>query len=1162
MESVTADDRLAFKSILAHSSPSPGSALVAPSAPEPDNLESGNPLFTSEKLRLSFPSGPSHKAPENEMGGNFGDLDEDEDEDMVGRWKCFGPDRTCTRTGWRAFFRALQCPCARPKTLKTIKNPSELKTIRLVLPTPPAKNYRPDNVVITSKYTVWDFFPRAMALQFRRAVNVFYLVQVALLIVGYFFPAVFESPFTPFGTLLVLAFVLGVTLISEFKDDRGRHRQDAIANGKRVIKVRKGRKHQASTWGELLPGDYILLKNRELVPADVIVVETSNTGNGIVYIETSGIDGETNLKIRRSPAEFAKTPELELGNDLPQGILSYEEPNPFLSFSGSFTSSTLGGHSIPLGFENLILRGSEVRNTAWVLCVVVYAGHETKLVLSKRATPSKFSTMDYLINRIVALAVLQLVIMMAISLICLFVGDINPNTKHMWYFHYTDTTQIFLLPSGLAFALTFYVIYGNVVPIDLYVVMEVATGLQSWFLCRDLLMYDPVTNTPAGSKSTNLISEIGQVSHVFSDKTGTLTQNVMRLVGCSIGGKRFGVKVPDAVKHTEGTQFATKDTSEMDKVLGKRTLDYPVVFADFLAQLQTSREAAEFLLILAVCHTVVMDRDDLGQPRYNAEGPDEEALVKAAAALGMVLRSTNSNLYEVFDEHHKVLKSFKVLGVNGFNSDRKRMSVVVQDQKTMDYMLLLKGADSVVAERSRNMSPTLQNDLDAFAQVGLRTLLVAVKRGISKSQVDEWQHGFNEAKLLVGQAKADALDRIAEQFEQDLEVVGATAIEDALQEGVPETIQMLRQAQIKVWVLTGDKVDTAVNIGFSSQLLDTNMHQIYLDGTNTNELEAKLDEYLAALESVAKAAGITNPELDQESWATRSLALVLTGKSVEYLLAKQKGTPQSQQKLVSLANACSVVLACRVSPAQKALIVRASTQSAKKRGAKPVVSLAIGDGANDVPMIQEACIGVGISGKEGLQAVNSADFSIAQFRFLQRMLFVHGRWSYKRNATLILYDISPQTALGRPEAYDLGRLNLMLSTYKIVFAITVIEWVFGDTTLMGSYDYPFAYANVFLLFGVIVLYEHCTSGARRLFFPNVSERLMEVDRGHTTVGSGMKDFGGMAMQGVDHTVFVTAKSIKAALITRKQHAQVVHDDVQVEEMRRPQAGYVDSGPTF
>jgi phospholipid-transporting ATPase len=1207
------------------------------------------------------------------MAEHFGELDETEEDDIAGGASCFG-DRTCTAAGWRIFLRTLQCPCARPRMARKIKNAAELGSVTLRVPVPQQKRHaRPDNVVVTSKYTPWDFFPRAMTLQFRRAVNLFYLCQVFLLIVGYYFPNVFQSPFTPFGTMLVLAFVLGVTLITEFKDDQGRHRSDAKTNGHPITTIhptsgKKVKKH----WGDLVPGDLILLRNRELVPADVILIQSSQP-TGVVYIETSGIDGETNLKIRRVSPEMKKMVDSQngLAHKALDGVITCEEPNPFLSFSGSFQPS----HSptpVPLGFENMILRGSEVRNTNWAVAMVCYAGHETKLVLSKRATPSKFSTMDYVINRIVYIALLQLIVMTVFCDIVLFTAV--PNTKNISYFKFVDTTQIFELPGFIAFFLTFYVIFGNMVPIDLYVVFEIATGVQSWLLVNDLEMYDPVTDTPAGSKSTNLISEIGQVSHVFSDKTGTLTQNVMRLVGCSLDGRRFGVKVPDAVTFSSNGNGGLGRADNEETMLGKRNVHAREIFADLLREINNPK-VADFLLLLSVCHTVVMDVDEEGKPRYNAEGPDEEALVKAAAALGFVLKNTDDNVYEVVDETRNVSRKFQILGINGFNSDRKRMSIIAQDLASGEYMLLLKGADSIVAELSvEGKAPTkLQSDLDSFAQAGLRTLLVA-RRRLSQEEAQSFVKQHSDAKHLIGKAKTDAMDAIAAKYEQKLEIIGATAIEDALQEGVPETIKLLRDADIKVWVLTGDKVDTAVNIGFSSKLLDPEMHQILIDGNDTNELVKQLDEYYNVLHNLALSQGLKN---DTQDWESKSLALIVTGKAVECLLAKQKGTVDSQSKFIGVANACSVVLACRVSPAQKALIVRAATQSARKRGARPVVSLAIGDGANDVAMIQEAKVGVGISGKEGLQAVNSSDFSIAQFRFLGRLMFVHGRWSYRRNAQLVMFvcyswqvlnwpiffymfyclfsgeqvyfqtfyvtlfawlnhyipigqawfdrDLSAETVFKYPKSYDLGRLNQLLSMKQVGFALflrslchalivfffligvfpqtldistlgatvymgvvvcvqlriymTLITWnwvivlaiflwfifyavgvsvideVFGDGPLLDTSMVPSAYENVFLLIGILIIFEYVVYGFRRVFYPSPTEVLMEYDRGygdHSTRPKfhGLDVMGEVVGEGVDRTIYIPAKAVGDAFRGYRKKKRI-HDELNIvvaEEM--------------
>ena len=1034
-------DRLAFSQALAKKDRDGSSSLV--SRPETD---ADNPLFKAPKVNRVEPS-------KDEQGGNYGGAvavgfgidDEDDDDAEVHREPCGGclGDRTCTAAGWRLFFRFLRCPCGRPRNPRPVKNPAELKHMHIDLPVSRALRYaRPDNVVITSKYTPWDFIPRATALQFRRAVNVFFLFHVFLLSIGYFNPTLYETPFTPFGTLGVLSFVIGVTLVFEGRDDARRKTADAKTNNTpvTVMDPNTGKRSKA-VWGALMPGDIVVLHDRELVPADVVALDTANPG-GMLYVETSGIDGETNLKIRRAPKEFKALMD-KVGAGQPhaalRGRLDCEEPNPFLSFQGRFQPSHAGAPSIGLEFESLLLRGSEVRNTAWVVAVVVYAGHETKLVMSKRNTPSKFAMMDLITNRIIFLTIAENILLALMSFTLLNVWV--PNTDSMWYMAYTDSLSSFQL-GKVSYFLTFMIIFANVVPISLYVIVEFTNFWAASMLEWDLEMYDPVTDMPARCKSTNLVSEIGQVSHIFSDKTGTLTQNVMRLVGVSAVGKRFGVKVPDATNNpaASGGVVDSEETA-----LGKRNINQREVFADLLREVEKENAMVwAFLTILAVCHTVVMDTDDAGNPRYNAEGPDEEALVKAAAALGFVLVATDNSTYKVKDPRGKV-REFAVLATFGFTSDRKRMSLLVKTDG--EAWIYLKGADSVVMELARGgVAPHLQTDLDAFAQSGLRTLLVARKR-LSQAEADDYVRQYNQAKTVVGAARVQALEALGARAESGLEVVGATAIEDALQEGVPETIEMIRKAGIAMWVLTGDKVDTAINIGFSSKLLDPDMHQILIDGGDQVELLKRIGAVQSALSSVAYEVDPTSTgNAAMEIWDTsKSLALVMTGKAIEQLLAKQKGSAETERALITLASQCSVVLACRVSPAQKALLVRAASKGARARGGRPPVTLAIGDGANDVAMIQEARVGVGISGKEGLQAVNSADFAIAQFRFLQRTLFVHGRWSYRRSAAVLMY-----------VCYSWHVLNwaivwyLFLSAfsgqqiYQVTYYVTVFSWIFNS----------------------------------------------------------------------------------------------------------------------
>jgi phospholipid-translocating ATPase len=223
-------------------------------------------------------------------------------------------------------------------------------------------------------------------------------------------------------------------------------------------------------------------------------------------------------------------------------------------------------------------------------------------------------------------------------------------------------------------------------------------------------------------------------------------------------------------------------------------------------------------------------------------------------------------------------------------------------------------------------------------------------------------------------------DRIADMIERNMTLMGATAIEDKLQDGVPDSIATLSRAGIKLWVLTGDKVETAINIGFSCNLLQKSMTLIMIHSNSIEETTMQLQQ---ALDRFWEAGG--------QARNGASLALVIDGNSLKFALE-----PECKRLLLELGCRCKSVLCCRVSPLQKALVVRMV-----KHGLG-AMCLAIGDGANDVSMIQEADIGIGISGKEGLQAVMASDYAISQFRFLSKLLLVHGRWAYVRSSELVL----------------------------------------------------------------------------------------------------------------------------------------------------------------
>ncbi|CAG8628646.1 21089_t:CDS:2, partial [Gigaspora rosea] len=496
--------------------------------------------------------------------------------------------------------------------------------------------------------------------------------------------------------------------------------------------------------------------------------------------------------------------------------------------------------------------------------------------------------------------------------------------------------------------------------------MEVVKFQQALLINDDLDMYYEKTDTPALCRTSSLVEELGQIEYIFSDKTGTLTCNEMEFKQCSIAGIAYADHVEEAkrARIVDGVEVGFHDF----KQLRENIRNHP-----------TGNVINEFLSLLSICHTVIPEREDDNPANiiYQASSPDEGALVKGASLLDYVFttrrpKSVNVRINGVDDE-------YEILSICEFNSTRKRMSTVVRgpDGKITLYC---KGADTVILERLGDDNPfveqTLQH-LEEYATEGLRTLCIAM-REVSEEEYRVWSTVYEKASTTLVN-RQDELDKAAEMIEKNLFLLGATAIEDKLQDGVPETIHTLQQAGIKIWVLTGDTQETAINIGLSCKLINEEMTLITVNEESHWETKEFLEKRIHSVK------GRVNPE-------TEPLALVIDGRTLGFALEKEiEGT------FLELATMCKAVICCRVSPLQKALVVKLV-----KRHLKAIL-LAIGDGANDVPMIQAAHVGVGISGLEGMQAARSADVSISQFRYLKKLLLVHGAWSYQRLSKLILY---------------------------------------------------------------------------------------------------------------------------------------------------------------
>ncbi|KAI9369600.1 hypothetical protein BJX61DRAFT_545418 [Aspergillus egyptiacus] len=843
-------------------------------------------------------------------------------------------------------------------------DPSALGPRMIMLNNPPANAVHKfvDNHVSTAKYNIITFLPKFLYEQFSKYANLFFLFTAVLQQIPNVSPT---NRYTTIGPLLI---VLMVSAIKELVEDYKRRSSDKSLNYSKT-QVLKGSAFHETKWVDVSVGDIVRVESEQPFPADLVLLASSEP-EGLCYIETANLDGETNLKIKQGIPE---TSHLVSPADLSRlsGRIRSEQPNSSLyTYEATLTMQAGGGEKeLPLAPDQLLLRGATLRNTPWVHGIVVFTGHETKLMRNATATPIKRTAVERMVN----IQILMLVsILIALSVVS-SVGDLiirQTEKEKLTYLDYASTNP------GKQFIMdifTYWVLYSNLVPISLFVTIEIVKYAQAFLINSDLDIYYDVTDTPATCRTSSLVEELGQIEYIFSDKTGTLTCNMMEFKQCTIAGIQYGEDVPEDRRVTveDGVEVGVHDFKQLTKNLASHP----------------SKDAIHhFLTLLATCHTVIPERSD-AEPdkiKYQAASPDEGALVEGAATMGY--RFTNRRPRSVIVSVEGQEYEYELLAVCEFNSTRKRMSTIFRcpDGKIRIY---IKGADTVILERLHPDNPiveaTLQH-LEEYASDGLRTLCLAM-REIPEDEFQQWYQIFDKAATTVGGNRAEELDKAAELIERDFYLLGATAIEDRLQDGVPDTIHTLQTAGIKIWVLTGDRQETAINIGMSCKLISEDMTLLIINEESAQATRDSLTKKLQAVQSQTEA---------------EQMALIIDGRSLTFALEKDM-----EKLFLDLAVLCKAVVCCRVSPLQKALVVKLV-----KRHLKSLL-LAIGDGANDVSMIQAAHVGVGISGVEGLQAARSADVSIAQFRYLRKLLLVHGAWSYHRISRVILYSFYKNIAL-------------------------------------------------------------------------------------------------------------------------------------------------------
>lgn len=827
----------------------------------------------------------------------------------------------------------------------------------------------PPNIINNQKYNIISFFPIVLFNQFQFFLNLYTLLTS----LSQFIPGLLIGSLYTYW--VPLGFVLAVSLIREAVDDMLRYKRDKAVNSQSYQKLTLDGRHTIPS-SKIKVSDLIIVEKDQRVPADMILLRTTEK-NGSCFVRTDQLDGETDWKLRLavSATQQSETDEDFFNMD---ATVTAEPPGKDIhGFRGKFIAYNRNDAEVPLSIENTLWANTVVAS-GQAVGLVIYTGSETRSVMNNLEARSKVGSIDLELNYITKLLFIAVAILAAAM-----VG--------LQDFHVSQVFRVAIIKQWVRFVLLF----SYIIPISLRVNLEISRLVYSYMIQKDKDIPGTIVRT------TTIHEDLGRIAYILTDKTGTLTRNEMVFRKIHFGKLSYSPEYFDEVAAILRTAYSQPSTSNAQGSSGHKRDGSTTSVQSFMERrfqprhlridsYEIDRDTAQKLqsgvLALALCHNVTPSYDNgvtttsgggggdsqpdsssiPMKPRgvtYQASSPDEVALVQWTERVGLTLVDRDIYQIKLRNPTGQILK-FDILQVFPFSSETKRMGIIVRDNQTNEILFLLKGADVVISQVIQ-YSDWLQEQCDNMARSGLRTLVVA-RKILTQEQYTDFEMRYTQAKLNLSNRQA-RMNEVLATLEKDMDLLCLTGVEDRLQEGVATTLKGLQDAGIRIWMLTGDKMETAINVAKSSQLVKK-MQEIYQFKSVRDRLGAHLE--------------LNNFHRKSDC------PLIIAGEDLEICL---KYYPS---EFMELACQCSAVVCCRCSPTQKAEVVKLIQSRSGKR------TLAIGDGGNDVSMIQTADVGIGISGKEGQQASLAADFSISQFSHIYRLILLHGRYSYKRSATL------------------------------------------------------------------------------------------------------------------------------------------------------------------
>ncbi|KAK5271454.1 putative aminophospholipid-translocase [Exophiala xenobiotica] len=846
----------------------------------------------------------------------------------------------------------------------------------------------PTNVVSNAKYTAWSFLPRTLYNEFSFFLNIYFLLVALSQIIPYLRIGYMSTYIVP------LACVLTITIGKEAIDDIARRRRDAEANSELftalsfpaaarprqqgVVEVQKRSR-------DIKVGDVLKLEKNQRFPADVVILQShltellseltiaSASDTGETFIRTDQLDGETDWKLRLpSPLSqnlrLSELQRLQITAGAPDKQVNHfvgtlglrsnhgsaydphlSKPDP--GHDAPDTGNQDEPHanrssSAPLTIDNTAWANTVLASSTTTYCVVVYTGRQTRSALSTSPSRSKTGLLELEINNLTKILCIM-TLTLSITLVAL--EGFEPSNKKPWYV----AIMIYLI------------LFSTIIPISLRVNLDLGKSVYANMIEHDKGIPDTVVRT------STIPEDLGRIEYLLSDKTGTLTQNEMLLKKIHVGTVAYsGDAMEEVAAYIDQAFSSTDDTHSQGATTTKTRREIGVRVRDLI-------------LALALCHNVTPTTDEVNGERvvsYQASSPDEIAIVEFTESVGLrLLHRDRENIVLQSVKSDRIVLRAEIKDIFPFTSDSKRMGIIVQLSSEIpgitnmagdEVWFFQKGADTVMSNIVA-ANDWLDEETANMAREGLRTLVVGRKR-LSPSQYADFSSAYTDASLALHERDAGMASVVQTHLEHDLELLGVTGVEDRLQKDVKPSLELLRNAGVKIWMLTGDKIETARCVAVSARLVARGQHI----------------QTMARLKTKAQAKDALDLMRNQAE-----SCLLIDGESLALVLA------QFRMDFITIAVQLPAVIACRCSPTQKAEVAHLIRKHTKKR------VCCIGDGGNDVSMIQAADVGIGIVGKEGRQASLAADFSITQFCHLTKLLVWHGRNSYKRSAKLAQFII-------------------------------------------------------------------------------------------------------------------------------------------------------------